>query len=219
MCPSGRRRKGNDVVAEQYDITTHEQLEALYGPVNPTSLTKETTSLTAQYRAWIEAAPFFAIASIGPGGLDCSPRGDKAGQVFEVVDDKTIVIPDRRGNNRLDTLRNIVSDRRVALLFLIPGINESLRINGDAMVSTDPDAMQRFSVDGNLPATVIRVTINAVYYQCARALIRSGLWDADSHVPRATVPTAGQMNKAASDDFDAKSYDEALLARQLRTLY
>ncbi len=207
------------VVAEHHDITTIEQLEALYGPVNPTSLVKETPRLTAEYRAWIEAAPFFAIASIGQGGLDCSPRGDKTGQLFEVVDDKTIIIPDRRGNNRLDTLRNIVSDRRVALLFLIPGINETLRINGDAVVSADPDMRQRFSADGKLPATIIRVTINAVYYQCARALIRSGLWDAGSHLPRAEVPTAGQMNKAASSDFDAQSYDDALLARQLRTLY
>ncbi len=206
-------------MAEHYDITTHEQLESLYGSVNPTSLTKEMSALTAEYRAWIEASPFFAIASVGQGGLDCSPRGDKTGQLFQVVDDKTIIIPDRRGNNRLDTLRNIVSDSRVALLFLIPGINESLRINGDATVSTDPDMRQRFTADGNLPATVIRVSINAVYYQCARALIRSRLWDADSHVSRAKIPTAGQMNKAASADFDAKSYDDALLARQLRTLY
>ena len=206
-------------MAGQYDITTNEQLEALYGPVNPTSLNKETSILTAEYCAWIEASPFFAIASVGQGGLDCSPRGDKTGQLFAVVDDKTIVIPDRRGNNRLDTLRNIVSDSRVALLFLIPGINESLRINGYATISTDPDMRQRFSVDGNLPATVIRVTIKAVYYQCARALIRSKLWDADSHVSRTEIPTAGQMNKAASADFDAKSYDDALLARQLRTLY
>ena len=139
--------------------------------------------------------------------------------LFEIVDDKTIVIPDRRGNNRLDTLRNIVSDSRVALLFLIPGINESLRINGNATVSADPETLQRFSVDGNLPATVIRVKINAVYYQCARALIRSRLWDAGSHVSRAKIPTAGQMNKAASAEFDAKSYDDALLARQMQTLY
>lgn len=206
-------------MSEPHDITTIDQLEALYGPVNPTSLVKETAHLTAEYRTWIEAAPFFAIASIGPGGLDCSPRGDKTGQLFEVVDDKTILIPDRRGNNRLDTLRNIVADPRIALLFLIPGINETLRINGKAMVSADPELLQRFAVDGKLPATIIRVTINAVYYQCARALMRSRLWDPASQVPRTGIPTAGQMNRAASTDFEAEPYDDALMARQLQTLY
>ena len=203
----------------QHDIRTIDQLEALYGPVNPTSLVKETTRLTDEYRTWIEAAPFFAIASIGPGGLDCSPRGDRTGQLFQIIDDNTILIPDRRGNNRLDTLRNIVSDRRIALLFLIPGINETLRINGEATLSADPDLLKKFSVDGKLPATVIRVSINAVYYQCARALMRSRLWDADAQVPRADIPTAGQMNRAASNGFDAAAYDDELAARQLRTLY
>ena len=206
-------------MTEQHDITTIEALEALYGAVNPTSRVKETGFLTPEYRAWIEAAPFFAIASIGPGGLDCSPRGDRTGQLFQIVDERTIIIPDRRGNNRLDTLRNIVSDPRIALLFLIPGINETLRINGTASISADPDLLQRFSVDDKRPATVIRVTVNAVYYQCARALIRSGLWSADAQVPRDAVPTAGEMNRAASAGFDAVTYDDALAERQLRTLY
>lgn len=200
-------------------MSSIDRLEALYGPVNPTSLAKETPFLTPEYRAWIEAAPFFAIASIGPAGLDCSPRGDKTGQLLEIVDDKTILVPDRRGNNRLDTLRNIVADPRIALLFLIPGINETLRINGQAVISADPALLQRFAVDEKLPATVIRVSINAVYYQCARALMRSRLWDAGTHVPRADIPTAGQMNRAASADFDGQTYDDALRARQLGSLY
>lgn len=216
---SGKSRNEDGKLAESHDITTIEQLEALYGKANPVSLVKETAYLTAEYRKWIEAAPFFAIASVGSAGLDCSPRGDKTGQLIEIVDDRTIIIPDRRGNNRLDTLRNIVSDPRVALLFLVPGINETLRINGRAGVSSDPDILRRFSVDGKLPATIIRVTINAVYYQCARALMRSNLWDPKSRVRRGEIPTAGQMNRAASTDFEAAPYDDALMERQLRTLY
>ena len=217
--PFGQRKTKASQLVESHAVTTIEQLQALYGPVNPTSLIKETPFLTEEYRAWIERAPFFAIASIGPDGLDCSPRGDKTGDLFKIIDDRTVIIPDRRGNNRLDTLKNIVSDPRVALLIMIPGINETLRINGYAIISADPDMLKLFSVDGKLPATVIRVSIDAVYYQCARALIRSGLWDVEKHAAPADVPTAGAMNKAASADFDAQSYDDALRERQIRTLY
>jgi len=110
-------------------IETLEELSALYNPAHPMSLAKETPHLTPEYQKWIEAAPFFALASIGPGGLDCTPRGDAKGHAFQVMDNKTLVIPDRRGNNRLDTLKNIIADPRVALLFLVPGINETLRIH------------------------------------------------------------------------------------------
>ncbi|MEH6547848.1 MAG: pyridoxamine 5'-phosphate oxidase family protein, partial [Sneathiella sp.] len=133
-------------MSERADITSIEDLEALYGFANPNSQAKETSFLTSAYRNWIEKAPFFALASVGEGGLDCSPRGDAAGQLFRIVDDKTLIIPDRRGNNRLDTLRNIIGDPRVALLFLIPGINETLRINGKARVSTDAKLLDQFAV-------------------------------------------------------------------------
>ena len=201
------------------DVTTISQLEALYRPVNPNSIAKETRSLTAEYRSWIERAPFSAIASSGPGGLDCSPRGDREGDLFHILDEKLIAIPDRRGNNRIDTLRNIVSDQRVALLSLIPGINETMRINGTAKITTDPELIGRFETQGKRPATVIVVKIEAVYFQCARALMRSNLWNADVQAQRGEVPTAGQMVKGAKKEFDADAYDAALSERQVKTLY
>jgi uncharacterized protein len=200
-------------------ITSIAELEALYGEINPISLRKETPRLTPAYRQMIEAAPFCAVATTGPGGLDCSPRGDGAGFV-QVLDDKTVALPDRRGNNRLDSLRNIVADPKIALLFMIPGVNETLRINGRAVLSTAPELIGRFMVEGTLPRSVIVVTIDSVYFQCARALIRSSLWDPATRVAdRGLLPTAGQMTRAADASFDASSYDEALPARQKATLY
>ncbi len=200
-------------------IETLDALCELYGPVNPNSLAKETPQLTPEYQKWIEAAPFFALASIGPSGLDCTPRGDAKGQAFLVLDNKTLVVPDRRGNNRLDTLKNIIADPRVALLFLVPGINEALRINGNAHITTSPEILERFTVKDKLPVSAIVVDIETVYYQCARALKRAQLWDASSQVPTNEVPTAGQMNKGAQPDFDAEAYDGDLQARQAKTLY
>jgi uncharacterized protein len=193
-------------------------LEALYDAAGPTSLMKETDRLTPAYRQWLAAAPFFTLATSGPAGLDCSPRGDATGAVL-ILDGKTIAIPDRRGNNRLDSLRNIIADPRVGLLFFIPGINETLRINGRAVLSLDKDLIARCMVEGKAPKLVIVVTIDAVYFQCARALARSRLWDPASRVDRARVPTAGQMTKSASAEFDAEAYDAALPARQAATLW
>ncbi len=201
------------------DVTTLDELAALYGAVNPNSLRKEVGHLTTAYRTWIERAPFVAVATSGEGGLDCSPRGDPAGQLIRVLDERTIALPDRRGNNRLDTLKNIVTDPRVALLFLMPGINETLRVNGRARLTTDPALRQSFGVDGKLPVTVIVVSIDAVYFQCARALMRSGLWDVAKHVGRGEVPTAGEMSKSADETFDAATYDAELLPRQKASLY
>jgi uncharacterized protein len=199
-------------------ITTIAELEALYGEVNPNSLRKEVPQLTAAYRQMLEAAPFCAVATSGPGGLDCSPRGDGPGFVH-VIDPQTIAIPDRRGNNRLDTLRNLVADPRIALLFMIPGVTETLRINGRAIISTAPELIEQLVVQGQAPKTVIVVTISSVYFQCARALVRARLWDPAAQVDRAKLPTAGQMSKAADATFDAAAYDAALPERQRTTLY
>jgi uncharacterized protein len=199
-------------------ITSIAQLEALYGETNPASLRKEVPHLTPAYQRLMAASPFCAIATSGPGGLDCSPRGDPAG-FMRVIDERTVAFADRRGNNRLDTLRNLVLDPRIAVLFLIPGVNETLRINGTAILSTGHALLQSFAVDGTPPKSVVIVSIGSVYFQCARALVRSQLWDASHHVARATLPTAGQMTKAADASFDAESYDAALPARQLATLY
>lgn len=194
-------------------------LRALYGPVNPNSIAKETPDVTSTYRQWLEKSNFFAIASIGPEGLDCSPRGDAPGGAFEIVDAHTLLIPDRRGNNRIDTLANIVRDPRVALLFFIPGVPETLRINGRAEVTTEPELLSRFAVAGKPPKTVIRVRVDDVYFQCARALTRARLWDPDARLAPGAAPSAGEMTKAALPAFDAEAYDAELRARQARTLY
>lgn len=200
-------------------VSSIEALTALYGETTPASLRKEVTRLTAPYRKWIEASPFLAIATSGPGGLDCSPRGDREGRLFAVLDETTIAIPDRRGNNRLDTLRNLMVDPRVALLFLVPGIAECVRINGRAIVTDDPILRGRFTVEGKLPTTVIVVTIAAVYFQCARAIMRSSLWDPAIQIPPGTLPSAGEMTRSGDPAFDAETYDAALRPRQKSTLY
>ena len=130
-----------------------------------------------------------------------------------------MAIPDRRGNNRLDTLRNLIEDPRCAVLFLLPGVNECVRINGSAEVTIDPGLITRFTHDGKAPVTIIKITINEVYFQCARAIIRSNLWDANARLDRTTLPSAGEMTKSAYREFDAESYDAALPARQAKTLY
>ncbi|PCH45419.1 MAG: hypothetical protein COC23_07455 [Hyphomicrobiales bacterium] len=200
-------------------VTSQQQLDEIYPrKVAATSWDKETPIINATYRKLIEAAPFLTIASVGPEGMDCSPRGDGPGFVH-IIDDGTIAIPDRRGNNRLDTIRNIVGDERVALLFLIPGFNETLRINGRAHISVDPDLLKTFSVNEKLPASAIIVEIDTIYFQCARALKRAGLWDAEAQVDPKSLPSAGELVKSVVDSFDAGEYDKALPARQKETLY
>ncbi|MGI9595826.1 MAG: pyridoxamine 5'-phosphate oxidase family protein [Acidimicrobiales bacterium] len=201
-------------------VASIEQLEALYDqPPVEHSISKVLDRLNPEYRRVIEASPFFALATVGPEGMDCSPRGDRASAVH-IVDDATVHIPDRRGNNRLDSLRNIVVDGRLALLFLVPGVSECLRINGNATLSADVGLRTRYRVGGNEPKSVIVVTVGSVYFQCARAIRRSELWNPARHVDPATVPTAGQMTKAASTgNFDAETYDAELADRQAKTLY
>jgi PPOX class probable FMN-dependent enzyme len=181
-----------ETLARDHIVTSIETLERLYGQPFGPSITKETDRITAPYRAFIEAAPFFALASGGPDGLDCSPRGDAPGFV-RVADEKTLLIPDRRGNNRVDTLRNILHDPRVALLFLIPGCGETIRVNGRAKISTDPTLTQGFLVDGKAPRTVIVVSVDRIFYQCAKAIVRSKLWDASRHIDRNSLPSAGTI--------------------------
>jgi PPOX class probable FMN-dependent enzyme len=170
--------------SDEHLITTTEQLETLYSdaPYGP-ALFKETDHITAQYRKLIEAAPFAVLATNGPEGLDCSPRGDPPGFV-RVVGETTLVIPDRRGNNRIDSLRNLVRDPRISLLFLIPGVGETMRINGRAKISTDPKLTESFVVNGKVPKCVLVVTVEKAYFQCTKAIIRSKLWDPASIVER-----------------------------------
>src|SRR3954470_24893842 len=173
-------------------VTSIAQLEALYGQPAGAAVFKEIDHVNAEYRAFIEAAPFFALASSGPEGIDCSPRGDDPGFV-RVADEKTLMIPDRRGNNRIDTLRNIVRDPRVSLLFLIPGIGETIRVIGRARISTDPALTDRFIVNGKTPRTVIVVEVERVFYQCTKAIVRSKLWDPVMQIERKSLPSAGTI--------------------------
>src|SRR5579872_4367694 len=150
-------------------VKTIAELEAIYGFPAETSTVKEVDRITPHYRAFIDASPFVVLATSGPEGLDCSPRGDVPGFV-RIQDDKTLLMPDRRGNNRVDSLRNIVRDPRVALLFLIPGSGTTLRVNGRAHLCTDPDLLASFKTEGKAPRTVIVMTVEEIYFQCARAI-------------------------------------------------
>ena len=201
-----------------HEVKTLAELEVLYGTPGEASIRKVSDRLTSAYQEMIEASPFFALATVGQDGLDCTPRGD-IGQAVHILDATTIVIPDRRGNNRLDTLRNLVEDLRCALLFLIPGVNECIRINGTAEITTDPKLISDLTHEGKAPVTVIKVTIGELYFQCARAIIRSGIWKPEMQVDRKSLPSAGEMTKSAYLEFDAKTYDAALPARQAKTLY
>lgn len=209
-------------MSDPHTITSLERLREVYpaGP-SPVSLRKETDRLTPAYAAIVAASPFVVVSTIGNGGVDQSPRGDAPGFV-RVRDGQTLVLPDRRGNNRLDTLRNLIADPRVGLLFLVPGLGEELRVRGTAVVSTDPDELARHAVRGALPASVIVVTVVRAYFQCARAVRRSHLWDHEWRVGPETLPTAGQMSLEAGGfqtEAEAAAYDAALDARQDATLY
>jgi PPOX class probable FMN-dependent enzyme len=188
-------------------ISTVDELESIYGKPVEVSLVKEVNWITPHYRAYIEASPFAVLASAGPEGLDCSPRGDLAGFV-RVHDSRTLMLPDRRGNNRVDSLRNIVRDPRVALLLMIPGVGNTLRINGRAHLSTAPDLLTSFAIEGKAPRSVIVMAVDAVYFQCTRALLRSELWNPARHVDPKNLPSAGQIlaalsqNRVGGDDFD-----------------
>jgi PPOX class probable FMN-dependent enzyme len=200
-------------------IKTIEELEALYGQPSENSLIKEVGQITPQYAALIEASPFVALATSGPEGLDCSPRGDLAGFV-RVHDDKTLMMPDRRGNNRADSLRNIIRDPRIALLFLIPGSGTTLRINGRAHLTTDGDITESFAVGEKAPRSVIVVGVDSVYFQCARAIVRSDLWNSEKHVGPKSLPTPGQILANLTDDrIGGKAYDDAWTPRAAKTLW
>lgn len=202
-----------------FDITDIQALEALFGQPGESSVIKETSRIDANYRALIEASPFCALATAGPDGLDCSPRGDATGLVH-VIDEQTLIIPDRRGNNRVDSLRNLVRNPQLALLFLIPGMGETLRVNGRARISADPVLLQRYAMDGKLPRVVLVMTVETVFFQCARAVVRADLWNPAKHVDRATLPTPGKiLADLSASRIDGVAYDRDLPGRLKDTLY
>lgn len=200
-------------------VTDANALQALYGSPGEASLKKEVDHVHPHYRAFIEASPFAMLATCGPDGLDASPRGDPAGFVV-VEDEKTLLLPDRRGNNRVDSLLNVLADPRVALLFLVPGVGETLRVNGMARISVDPALLARFAVDDKLPRSVLIVDVQTVYFQCSRALLRSRLWDPATQVPRSALPSVGRiLSDLTAGTFDGVTYDRDLPARVAGTLY
>ena len=190
-----------------HEITTLDQLDAIYGEPVKAAQIKEIDYISDHYRAFIEASPFVVLATCGTEGLDCSPRGDPKGFV-RVADRHTLMIPDRRGNNRVDSLRNIILDPRVGLLFLVPGSGITLRVNGRARLAVDAELLDTFAVGGKAPRSVIVISVDAVYFQCARAILRSELWNPERHVDPATLPTPGQIvgaltaNALSGEEFD-----------------
>ncbi len=200
-------------------IATVEQLEAIYGQPNEASTVKVANRVTQQYRVLIDKSSFAALATCGPGGLDCSPRGDLPGFV-RIHDEKTLMMPDRRGNNRIDSLRNIVRDPHMALLFLIPGSGSTLRVNGRAQVSAYAELLASFAIDGKAPRTVIVMTVDEIYFQCARAIVRSDLWNPDKRVDPKSLPTPGQILAEMSDDrVGGEDYDRAWPERARQSLW
>lgn len=203
---------------DQY-VTTLEELETLYGAVTQPAIIKEVDHIHPIYRPFIEASPLAVLATAGPGGLNATARGDPAGFIH-IEDEHTLILPDRQGNNRVDSLRNILADPRVALLFFIPGVGETLRVNGTGKIIACPDYLDRFAVSGKPPKTVLRIDVKSVLFQCMRAVLRSEMWKQESQVDRKTLPSVGTilrtLSQAAIDD---KAYDQEAPQRLANTLY
>ncbi|MEM7098730.1 MAG: pyridoxamine 5'-phosphate oxidase family protein [Pseudomonadota bacterium] len=201
-----------------HTINSSEQLREIYGEPSRRSLTKELDHLSEPYQALVRASGFVLVASVGPEGLDISPRGDAPGFV-RIHDERTLLLPDRRGNNRADTLNNLVRDNRISLIFLIPGVGETLRVNGRAKVVIDDELCDSFTVAGKAPRSVLVTRIERTYFQCQKAIVRSALWSQESVVARATLPTAGEMIADSDASFDHQSYDAGYADYMKETLY
>lgn len=204
---------------DPHTIASLDALHGLYDAPSERVLLKQIDRLDEHCRAFIAASPFLILATCGSFGADGSPRGDRPGFV-EVQDDTTLLLPDRRGNNRIDSLRNIVENPAVGLIFLVPGVHETFRVNGRAQISTDPALLARFAVDGKAPKTVLVITVQEAFIQCARALVRSDLWNPARHVRRDELPSIGTILAAhTGGKVDAAAYDAEAAATVGRTLY
>jgi PPOX class probable FMN-dependent enzyme len=203
-------------------VQTLEQLEQVYGQPVERALWKEIDHINHHYRQFIEASPFLILATYGEKGVDCSPRGDPAGFV-RVTDDKHILIPDRRGNNRLDSLRNIVVNPKVGLIFMVPYAGETIRVSGTAQIIIDKSLCESFAINGKAASSVLSITVEKAYFQCQKAIARSKLWDSTSYIDRKSLPTAGQMAKLFTDNhgiaFDHESYDKNYPEHLKKTIY
>lgn len=205
-----------------FDITSLDSLLDRFGSPSPASIYKELDHVDENYRALIDASPFFAMATLGDNGLDCSPRGDPKGFV-RVLDEKTLILPERRGNNRVDSLRNLLVDPRISLLFLIPGVGETLRVAGRARLSADPALLDTMAMHGKPPTVAIIVTVERAFFQCSRAVVRADLWNPASQIARDTLPSTGTLIATTAarreEDFDGVTYDQNLDERVRTTLY
>lgn len=200
-------------------IETVEQLQTLYGKPGEASLKKVATFLTDNYKQLIESSPFCALATVGPEGLDCSPRGDAGTCVF-IKDEKTLVLPDRRGNNRVDSLINIVRDPRVALMMLIPGSGTCIRVNGKARLVIEPAVLEAYKMENQLPRSVIEITVDEIYFQCARAVHRADLWNPDRHVGETDIPSPGAiLQEMSQHSIDGTKYDKEWPERAAKTMW
>ena len=209
----------NPVPAKQSILACIEDLETHYGKALERSLYKELDYIPEHYAAFIRATPFVVLATSGPDGLDCSPRGDPAG-FLRIIDKNTIHLPDRRGNNRVDTLRNLVVDPRISLLCIIPGIGETLRIIGSVKISIDANLCELHAMQGKAAKAVLIIDVEKIYFQCQKALHRSRFWDIDTQIDRALLPSAGDMTKANSPiPFDAEAYDRDYPEYMKKTIY
>ncbi|MFM1988524.1 MAG: hypothetical protein RJA99_1481 [Pseudomonadota bacterium] len=195
------------------DIDRLDALRALYPPAKERALRKQLSALDEHCRRFLELSPFVVVSSRGAdGSVDASPRGGDPG-FARVVDEHTLLIPDATGNNRLDTLENLVATGAIGLLFMVPGVDETLRINGTARVSADPALLERAAERARPPRTVIVVHVREAYLHCAKALMRSRLWDPARAVPRSALPTMGEMLKDQIGDDGPAETQAQMLAR------
>ena len=199
-------------------LASLDELHSHYGTTGEASLIKEISYLSPAYRKIVESSAFCTLATCGPEGLDCSPRGDEQ-TVVRVGNERTLFLPDRRGNNRIDSLRNIIRDPRVSLMFMVPGWNNVLRINGKAVVSVDPDLLASFEKEGKQPRSVVVVTIEAVYFQCARAIMRAGLWNSENQISKDDLPTPGTIMNEIKNSFDGDAYDKEWPERAAKSMW
>jgi uncharacterized protein len=204
-------------VAGARRITDEDELRALIGHPQETVVAKIADHLNELTRQFIERSPFVCVATAAAGGgLDVSPRGDPAGFV-QILDDHTLLIPDRPGNRIADTLTNLLSDPRIALLFLIPGVGDTFRVNGRAVIVEDPELLASSAVEGKVPRLGILIEVEEAYTQCSKALIRSDLWNPERHIERSELPRQGEiMRSLTTPDFDVDEYERERAARYAR---
>ncbi len=203
-------------------INSLSELQERYGKTVKQAQWKEIDHINDHYRQFIEASPFLILSTYGNKGIDCSPRGDPPGFV-RVIDKNQLLIPDRRGNNRLDSLQNIVANGQVGLIFIVPNVGETIRVSGFAKIIVDQTLCDSFSINNKAPNSVISVKVHKAYYQCQKALVRSALWDSSTYIEREKLPTSGQMAENFSSmhnsEFDGDAYDRNYPRHIKKTIY